>query len=220
MPAFPAPSPVTSPKTSGRRRAGGADEGRGASSSGWAGAGRDAATGGSRLVGGRGIIRLVLLGRATRIVPAVTPDLLREVGALFLEYAASLGFDLCFQDFDTELADLPGRYAPPAGALLLALVGEDLAGCVAMRPFADDVCEMKRLFVRPGYRGRGVGGALAVAIIEAARRAGHTTMRLDTVPSMVEAIALYRSLGFVGIPPYRNNPVPGAVFMELDLART
>ena len=136
---------------------------------------------------------------------------------LFLEHAATLGFDLCFQGFDEELVTLPGGYAAPRGALLLTVVGDDLAGCVAMRPFGDDICEMKRLYVRPAFRGRGVGRRLATQIIEAAREAGYARMRLDTVPSMVEARALYGATGFVEIPACRVNPVEGAVFVELDL---
>ena len=114
---------------------------------------------------------------------------------------------------------MPGDYVPPPGALLVALVGEDVAGCVAMRPFGEGTCEMKRLYVRPAIRGLGVGRRLALEVIEAARRTGCTNMRLDTVPAMVEAITMYTSMGFVEIPPYRANPVSGAVFLELDLAR-
>jgi ribosomal protein S18 acetylase RimI-like enzyme len=152
-----------------------------------------------------------------RIESANTLDLIESARHLFIEYAATLGFDLCFQGFDAEIAVLPGCYAPPGGALLVALVGDDVAGCVAVRPFADDLCEMKRLYLRPAFRCRGVGRRLAAAAIDAARAAGHARMRLDTVPSMIAAIAMYRALGFVEIPAYRVNPVEGAVFMELDL---
>ena len=158
-------------------------------------------------------------GRKTEIQPARTLAEIEETRALFREYADSLGFDLSFQDFESELATLPGEYAPPGGQLLLARENEQLAGCVGVRPFAPGTCEMKRLYVRPAFRKCGLGRALAVAAVEAGRRIGYARMCLDTVPWMTEAIALYRSLGFVTIPPYRANPIAGAVFMELALAR-
>lgn len=137
---------------------------------------------------------------------------------LFREYARSLGFDLCFQGLDEEMTRLPGRYASPSGRLLLATVGGEAAGCVALKGLADGVCEMKRLYVRGRHRGLGVGRLLAERVIAEAREVGYHAVRLDTVPSvMAGAVALYRSLGFVEIPPYCFNPVPGASFMELVL---
>jgi ribosomal protein S18 acetylase RimI-like enzyme len=151
------------------------------------------------------------------IVEARSAELVGEARALFLEYAASLDFDLCFQDFDRELAALPGAYGPPAGCLLVAVVDGGTAGCVALRPIGEGISEMKRLYVRPAFRGGGLGRALALASIEAARRIGYARMRLDTVPVMQAAIGLYARLGFTVIDPYCVNPVPGAMFMELVL---
>jgi GNAT superfamily N-acetyltransferase len=136
-----------------------------------------------------------------------------DARALFREYAASLPFDLDFQDFDRELAELPGAYAPPRGALLLARG----AGCVGLRPIDETTCEMKRLYVRPSTRGTGLGRTLAEAIIEEARRLGYARMRLDTVAAMDAAQFLYERLGFREIPAYRPNPIAGARFLELEL---
>jgi ribosomal protein S18 acetylase RimI-like enzyme len=141
--------------------------------------------------------------------------------ALLLEYGQSLGFSLCFQSFDQELAGLPGDYAPPSGRLLLAEIGGKPAGCVALHPLGDpkdSLCEMKRLYVRPDFRGHQLGRKLVEKVIRAARGIGYKKMRLDTVePVMGHAVALYRRLGFREIPPYRDNPQPGTLYMELDL---
>jgi putative acetyltransferase len=152
-----------------------------------------------------------------RILPVEKEKDIESAKTLFVEYADSLGFDLFFQDFDEELANLPGDYAPPAGCLLIADYRDQPAGCVALRQLSDGVCEMKRLYVRPGLRGLGIGRALAEAVIERARKIGYTRMRLDTAPSMEAARAIYVSLGFKQISPYRYNPIEGAVFMELKL---
>jgi ribosomal protein S18 acetylase RimI-like enzyme len=151
------------------------------------------------------------------VAPASTGDDLAEVRALFGEYASSLGFSLCFQDFDAELASLPGAYAPPQGRLLLARVNSVVAGCVGLRPIEDRVCEMKRLFVRPAFCAQGIGRQLAVAIIKEGGAAGYETMKLDTVPSMTAALGLYTSLGFRDIALYTVNPIAGARYLELRL---
>ncbi len=153
------------------------------------------------------------------VISAATPEQIADVKALCLEYAESLGFSLCFQGFDQEMAEFPGKYARAAGgALLLGLVDGRVAGAVALRDLGDGACEMKRLFVRPFARGTGLGRRLAEAIIAEGRGLGYRAMRLDTLPSMEAAIALYRRLGFRVIPPYTYNPVPGAMFFERALA--
>ncbi len=152
-----------------------------------------------------------------QIIHAESGEHLEQVRTLFREYASTLGIDLCFQDFDEELAGLPGEYSPPAGCLLLSLAANDPAGCVAMRRWSEGIGEMKRLYVRTAFRNKGVGRSLAQAVIAEARQRGYGRMRLDTLPSMKEAIALYRSLQFREIAPYRPNPIEGALFMERDL---
>jgi putative acetyltransferase len=149
---------------------------------------------------------------------AETPAQIAQARELFLEYAQSLGFSLCFQNFDKELAELPGDYAPPGGRLLLAEFEGQVAGCVALHALQSEICEIKRLYLRPQFRGKGLGRALGERIIAEARQLGYKRMRLDTVePFMNDAVALYRKLGFQEIAPYCKNPVSGAMYMELEL---
>jgi ribosomal protein S18 acetylase RimI-like enzyme len=145
------------------------------------------------------------------------PGDIETVRELFREYGQSLGIDLSFQDFDKELATLPGAYAPPRGAVIIAWQEGAPCGCVALRRIDGRTCEMKRLYVRPGSRGEGVGAELVRRIIETARALGYAAMRLDTLPSMKSAVSLYRSFGFSEIPAYIYNPIPGALFMEKAL---
>jgi ribosomal protein S18 acetylase RimI-like enzyme len=154
-------------------------------------------------------------------VEAGQTDALERVRMLFAEYAQTLGVDLCFQAFDQELAQLPGAYAPPRGALALALLNGSVAGCCALRPLDTsdyaNACEMKRLYVRPGFRGTGVGRLLAESIVEQGRMLGYDCILLDTLSDMEAARALYEDLGFEEIPPYYFNPIAGAHYLKADL---
>jgi putative acetyltransferase len=164
-------------------------------------------------------------GRATNKVRLVSPQTAQEIAAareIFLEYAASLPVDLCFQGFEAELANLPGEYAPPQGALLLAYVDGELAACGAMRPLADvdyaNACEMKRLYARRAFRRFGLGRLLAQELMDRALQAGHSVMLLDTLDDMEAARGLYASLGFEEVPPYYFNPIAGAHYLKAQLA--
>jgi ribosomal protein S18 acetylase RimI-like enzyme len=149
---------------------------------------------------------------------AINTQQLADARILFKEYAVSLGVDLCFQDFESELRDLPGFYSEPQGCILLAFSDSELAGCVGLHPLSEEkVCEIKRMYVRPAFRGRGIGRKLAAQIIEEARKRKYEKMRLDTLPKLKEAQFLYHSLGFTEIKPYTFNPIEGALFMEKDL---
>lgn len=153
-----------------------------------------------------------------RIIEASEPAHIAAARELFLEYAASLGFSLCFQNFDQEVAELPGKYASPRGRLLLALRGEETLGCVGLRALEGDLCEMKRLYVRPAARGWGLGRRLVEEVIAEARAIGYTRMRLDTIQGQMDrAIALYREFGFRETEAYRFNPNPHTLFLELQL---
>lgn len=156
----------------------------------------------------------------TEIIQARTESEIGAVRDLFAEYAQSLGFSLCFQNFDRELAHLPGDYSPPSGRLLLARVDGAPAGCVGIHALSSDVCEIKRLYVRPEFRGHALGRKLVERAIEETRTIGYSMMRLDTIEDrMKAAVQLYRELGFVEIAPYRENPIPSALYMELDLSK-
>jgi len=144
-------------------------------------------------------------------------DQLIDVRQLFIEYAQSLEIDLCFQNFEDELRTLPGKYAPPEGALLIARLDGQAVGCIALRKHAGNICEMKRLYVKNSCRGLGLGRKLAVMIIEEAKRLGYSHIRLDTLSTMKEALQLYESLGFYDIDAYIYNPIPGARYLELNL---
>jgi GNAT superfamily N-acetyltransferase len=149
------------------------------------------------------------------IIQAETPEQIEQARALFREYEAWLNLDLCFQGFEAELAGLPGKYAKPDGRLFLAYADENLAGCIALRKIEDGICEMKRLFVRDGFRGARIGIALIETLIEEAKTIGYAKMRLDTYPpKMGKAVKLYESHGFYEIPPYYHNPYGESLFME------
>ena len=152
------------------------------------------------------------------ITQVESPAQIAQARELFLEYANSLGFSLCFQSFDQELANLPGDYGPPRGRLLLAHSEGQLAGCVALHPIDSITCEMKRLYLRPAFRGKGLGRILTERLLKEARAIGYERLRLDTVePVMKNAVAMYRRMGFREIAPYRPNPMAGTLYLELDL---
>ena len=154
---------------------------------------------------------------STRVRRARSPEQWKAARTLVEEYAESLGFDLAFQEFEREVEALESVYGPPGGCFLLAEEEGRWLGCVGLRPLGEGVCEMKRLYAAGHARGRGVGRLLAEAVVAEARRLGYRRMRLDTVPAMTAARALYRSLGFRSIEPYRYNPIPGTTFMQLEL---
>jgi len=154
------------------------------------------------------------------ICAARLPNEIPAIKGLFQEYADSLNFELDFQDFREELATLPGKYAPPLGSILVARDNGETVGCVAVRPLGEEICEMKRLYVKPAHRGKRLGRELALAIIEEAKRLGYKAMRLDTVVAMKEASALYKALGFQPIDAYYYNPLRGAMYFELKLGES
>ncbi len=151
------------------------------------------------------------------IIQATTTEHLATICELFAEYVESLGFDLSFQNIEEEVANLPGEYAPPEGRLFLALLDGQPAGCVALRQLSSAICEMKRMWVRPQFRGKKIGHALAERVVNDARQIGYRKMVLDTIDTMAEAMAIYRSLGFKSVQPYYYNPIDGATFFEKDL---
>lgn len=157
------------------------------------------------------------MAQPIKIIPAATDVQFNEIRTLFREYATQLSVDLDFQGFPEELATLPGHYAPPLGALFLAMDGESVAGCVAMKSLGHGVCEMKRLYVRPKFRKKGIGRMLAGEVVRHALQLGYHRIRLDTLASLIEAMDLYRSMGFKEIPPYYDNPLSGVVYWELRL---
>jgi len=154
-----------------------------------------------------------------KIIAAETKEHFDLAKILFKEYASSLEFELDFQNFEGEIADIKEAYLEKRGCVLLAFLQWDIAGCVALRDIGDEICEMKRLYVKPPFRGMKLGRALAAAIIERARALGYEAMRLDTISTMQAAIHLYKSLGFREISPYRHNPVEGASYFELTLLK-
>lgn len=162
-----------------------------------------------------------MTNRTIELLTPATPELLGATRVIFRDYAQSLGIDLCFQNFEAELAALPGEYAPPQGALLLALVDGEVAGCGAMRALAEsdyaNASEMKRLYVRPAYRKFGLGRLLAQALLDRGRQAGYSAMLLDTLDDMEAARALYRDLGFGDIPPYYHSPIVGAHYLKVNI---
>jgi putative acetyltransferase len=154
------------------------------------------------------------------IVPAATPSDLSLIRQLFREYAGELNVDLCFQRFEEELESLPGYYASPQGRLFLAMAGDQVAGCAALRRHGEDVAELKRLFVRPQFRGSGIGRTLCIKVLGEARDAGYSAVVLDTLSSLTAAIRLYESLGFQRVEPYYSNPLPNVVYLRLNLRGT
>ena len=165
------------------------------------------------------VARVAIFSSMSIVRPAAGAADIESARRLFREYAAALGVNLGFQNFESEVATLPGPYAPPAGRLLLAEAEAEVAGCVAVRPLEPGACELKRLYVRPEFRGQGLGVLLAQGALEQARQAGYDLIRLDTLPTMTAAQTLYRRLGFREVPASYPTPVAGTVFFELPLER-